>query len=267
MTNIDLRDRALWVEDTGGQGAAIVFLHAASGSSAMWEHQTAAVRAAGYRFVAFDRVGSGRSMLQPGAQPGTAADDLDALARHLDLDTFHLLGTAAGGIVALDYAVSFPSRLRSLVIANSIGGVQDESYLAMGRRLRPSPEFERLPPELRELGPSYRAIDSEGTERWKTLAQASRAANPLPSPQTYRQRLTFALLETIRVPTLLITGDADLYCPPSVLRLFAEHMRGAETLVVPDTGHSAYWEQPELFNRAVLAFVGHCTERIAADRA
>ena len=37
--------------------------------------------------------------------------------------------------------------------------------------------------------------------------------------------------------------------------MFAAHMPGAETLIVPETGHSAYWEQTELFNRAVLAFI------------
>jgi pimeloyl-ACP methyl ester carboxylesterase len=87
------------------------------------------------------------------------------------------------------------------------------------------------------------------------LEHQSRPARRLPSPQTHRQRLTFALLETIKVPTLLMTGDADLYCPPSVLRLFAERIRGAETAIAPETGHSAYWEQPDLFNRVVLAFI------------
>jgi pimeloyl-ACP methyl ester carboxylesterase len=57
------------------------------------------------------------------------------------------------------------------------------------------------------------------------------------------------------VPTLLITGGADLYAPPAVLRMFAAHIKGAETLIIPQAGHSAYWEQPDLFNRAVLDFM------------
>jgi pimeloyl-ACP methyl ester carboxylesterase len=63
------------------------------------------------------------------------------------------------------------------------------------------------------------------------------------------------MLETLRVPTFLVTGDADLYTPPSVLRLFAARIKHAETLVVPEVGHSAYWEQPAAFNRAVLSFI------------
>ena len=72
-----------------------------------------------------------------GAQPGTGADDLNALMDHLNIDRFHLVGTAAGGFVAWDYVLSFPRRLRSLVVANSIGGAQDPDYLEMGRRIRP----------------------------------------------------------------------------------------------------------------------------------
>jgi pimeloyl-ACP methyl ester carboxylesterase len=250
---LSLRDRDLWYEDSG-RGVPIVFLHAGVGSVVMWERQRQPVVDAGYRYVAYDRVGAGRSTLHADAEPGAAVDDLEALRQHLGFDRFHLVGTAAGGIVAFDYVLAFREHLRSLVIANSVGGVQDESYLELGRRLRP-PEFERLPVELRELGPSYRAANAEGTARWLELERQSQPARPLASPQRYHQRLTFALLDTISVPTLLLTGDADLYCPPSVLRMFAAHMPGAETLIVPETGHSAYWEQTELFNGAVLAFV------------
>ena len=255
MTIASLADRDLWYEDVSGDGAPVVFLHPGSGSSLMWEHQISAVRAAGYRFIAYDRVGSGKSTLHANTEPGVASDDLEALRRHLGFDRFHLVGTAAGGIVAFDYVLTFREHVRSLVIANSIGGVQDESYLALGRRLRPMPEFDRMPPEFRELGPSYRAANAEGTARWMDLEHQSRPVRPLPSPQTNRQRLTFALFETIRVPTLLITGDADLYCPPAVLRLFAAHMPAAETRIVLETGHSAYWERPDEFNRAILTFV------------
>ena len=70
-----------------------------------------------------------------------------------------------------------------------------------------------------------------------------------------RNRITFSLLERIEVPTLLITGGADLYAPPQVLALFAARIRGAESVIVPAVGHSAYWEQPEIFNRAELDFL------------
>jgi pimeloyl-ACP methyl ester carboxylesterase len=242
--------------DTGGTGVPVVFLHAATGSSRVWEYQIPAFTAAGYRVVAFDRRGWGRTILDAAeTQTGTGADDLRGLLDHLGITRVHLVGTAAGAFVALDFALSFPDRVRSLVIANTIGGVQDADFLELGRRLRP-PQFDALPPEFRELGPAYRAANAEGTKRWMDLEKVSRPEGPRVPAQAMRNRLTLSLLESIRLPALLLTGGADLYAPPPVMELFAARIRNAEFLVVPEAGHSTYWEQPEVFNRAVLNFIG-----------
>ena len=241
----------LWYKDTGGRGIPIVLLHANTGSSDNWERQMSAFASAGYRVIAFDRRGWGKSESLPGVEAGTAADDLHALMQFLGIERFHLLGTAGGGFVAFDYALSFPQQLRSLVIANSIGGMQDADYLELGRRLRP-PQFDAMPPELRELGPAYRAAEPEGTRRWMELEKRSRRSGAAAQP--YRNRMTFAMLDSIKLPVLLITGDADMYAPPPVLPLFAAYLKGARTLVVAEAGHSSYWEKPEIFNKAVLEF-------------
>jgi pimeloyl-ACP methyl ester carboxylesterase len=255
-THADLPGVRIWYRDTGGTGVPVVLLHATTGSSRVWEYQFPVLTENGFRVIAYDRRGFGRSVIDPaGAQPGTGADDLQSLMNHLSIDRFHLVGTAGGAIVAFDYALSFPERLRSLVVANSFGGVQDEEFLTLGRRLRPSPQFEALPPEFRELGPSYRAANPEGTRRWVELEHASRPPGPLAPAQTTRNRLTFSRLEGINVPTLLLTGDADLFAPPFVLRLYAARIKNAESVIVPEAGHSAYWEQPEVFNRTVSGFL------------
>jgi pimeloyl-ACP methyl ester carboxylesterase len=245
----------LWYTDSGGTGAPVVFMHAATGSSRVWEYQIPTFTQAGYRVIAFDRRGWGRTEIDPaGPQPGTAADDLLALMDHLGIARVHLVGTAAGAFASLDFALSFPQRLRSLVVANSIGGVQDPDFLELGRRIRP-PQFDALPPDVRELGPSYRAANPEGTRRWVELEHVSRPAGPQTPAQPLKNRITFALLETIAVPTLLLTGGADLYAPPPVTRLFAARIRNSTLTIVPEAGHSTYWEQPETFNRAVLDFI------------
>jgi len=252
-TYAELPGVRLWFRDTGGSGTPVVLLHANTGSSRNWDYQIPAFTAAGYRVISYDRRGWGRSTATPDAQPGTAADDLHALMKYLGVNRFHLLGTAGGGFVAFDYALSFPEELRSLVIANSIGGMQDTDYLELGRRLRP-PQFDALPPELRELGPSYRAANPDGTARWVELERGSRQAGTTAQP--YRNRMTFSLLETMKVSTLLIAGGADMYAPPPLLGLFTARIKNSESLILPDVGHSGYWEQPEVFNRAVLDFIG-----------
>ena len=182
--HVEVPGARLFYVDSGGPGPAVIMLHAGTGSARVWEHQWDPFGGAGYRVIAYDRRGYGRTTTAPSsAPPVAAADDLHALAAQLQLDRFHLVGTAAGGIVAIDFALTYPERLRSLVVANSLGGVTDEAYLALGRRLRPK-EFAALPPDLRELGPAYRAANPDGTDRWLALEGASRAPGPLTAAAT-----------------------------------------------------------------------------------
>ena len=245
----------LWYTDSGGKATPIVLLHAATGTTDSWQKQIQPFTAAGYRVIAFDRRGWGKTEIDPAAQPGSASDDLHNLIMFLKIDRFHLLGTAAGGFVAIDYALSHPERLRSLVLAATIGGVTDEEYVALGRRLRPS-QFDALPAELRELGPAYRASDKEGTEQWAALELSSRHGGPRSPAQPLKNKITYAALETIQSPTLLLSGGADMYAPPAAMQMLAKHIRKSLYVNVPDAGHSVNWEMPARFNAEVLKFIG-----------
>src|SRR5262245_28335863 len=93
----------LWYRDTGGTGVPVVFLHAATGSTRSWDYQVPAFTAAGFRFIAYDRRGWGRSSVDAaGAAPTTGADDLRLLLSTLGVERFHIVGTAAGAFVAID---------------------------------------------------------------------------------------------------------------------------------------------------------------------
>jgi pimeloyl-ACP methyl ester carboxylesterase len=251
----------LFYVDTGGEGVPVVFLHAATGTTSAWQYQTPAFAAAGYRVIAYDRRGWGRTVAVANGPSGTAADDLLALLDALKLDRVHLVATAGGGFVAFDFALSFPARLRSLVVADSIGGVRDREVLDLESRIRP-PQFDALPPEVRELGPMYRAANPDGTRAWADIEKRSRPSQPRTSTLQLayavpmRNQLTLSLLERIRTPTLLLSGGADMTAPPPLMKLLASRISNAEFLVVPNAGHSVYWEEPEVFNRSVLAFIG-----------
>ncbi len=244
---------AYW--DTGGDGEPVVLLHAGTGSHAVWVHQRPALAAAGYRVIGYSRRGHLGSESGPPDAPGTGSGDLAALVDHLGLGRFHLVGTAAGGIVAVDFALSAQERLLSLTLACTILGVEDADYVALSRSLRP-PGFEAMPPEFRELGPSYRAANPAGVARWLELEHVAIPGAPVRQPTT--NRITWAALERLRLPCLLMTGDADLWAPPSVQRLFARHLPMAEPVELAAAGPSAFWEQPEACNRALLDFFsGH----------
>jgi pimeloyl-ACP methyl ester carboxylesterase len=255
MAHVDLPGVHLWYDDSDGTGVPVIFMHAASGTCESWVYQLPAFTAAGYRCIAYDRRGWGRSQPVPtGEQPGSVSEDLQGLVESLGLDRFHLVTTAAGGIGGLDYAVSYPSRVRSLVVADSIGGVQDPEYLEVQSRLRP-PEIQALPVELREVGPSYRGLNPEGTRRWLDIECTSRPDGTHGPGQPPRQPMTFARLETIRVPTLVLVGEADLLSPPALMRMLAAHIPNCQYATLPEAGHAAHWEQPETWNRLVLEFI------------
>jgi len=237
----------IFYRDSGGDGAPVVFLHAASGNSALWEHQMTAVIDAGFRFIALDH--------RAAAHGSNSTALLDGLLAKLKVGRCHLLGTAAGGGAALQFALAHPAKVTSLVVANSIGFVLDRDYLDMSNRIRPAPKFNELPLDFRELGPSYRAANAEGAARWLDLSQQGQRSKGDRTEDGGNVEVTWAKIETLKMPTLLVTGDADLYTPPSVLRMFAQRIPHAEVAIIPETGHSSYWENPAVFNAAILAFL------------
>lgn len=242
----------LWYWDTGGEGLPVILLHAATGSGAVWGYQQRDFVKAGLRVIGYSRRGHYRSEVTPGADPGTSTNDLHRLADHLGLDRFALIGTALGGYTVTDYAISHPDRLHAIVLASTMAGIGEADYARQTAALTPAPWME-MPASFRELGPSYRAAFPEGVAAWEALERAAR-----PGPrivQTLENQIDWQALGAIGVPSLFLTGDADLYMPPARARAVVSRMRDTELLIVPDCGHSAYWEQPLAFNDAVLAFL------------
>jgi pimeloyl-ACP methyl ester carboxylesterase len=245
----------LWFSDSGGDGAPIVLLHPNTGTIAVWEPQIVGFAQAGYRVIAFDRRGWGKSVPDPapGAQPGSIAGDLDALADHLELDTFHLLGVAGGGFVALDYAAWRPERLRGLIVGGSTGGFVDKEIADFIARIA-IPDIRKQSAHYREVGPSYRGSNPEGTKRWIEIDEHSRQRGVEFQPQL-RTPNTLAKIATIQTPTLIIAADADLLAPPALMRLWATHLKNHEWVTIPEAGHAMAWEQPGTFNDKVLDFL------------
>ena len=239
--------------DTGGAGEPIVLLHPASGSALIWLYQQPVFARAGYRVIAYSRRNYYNSELAPANNPGTASEDLQNLIEFLRLEKFHLVSSAAGGSVAADYALSHPERLLSLTVSsNNLAAAN--GYIAEAAAKIRIKEWDDLPRWFRELGPSYRAANPAGVQKWIELNHKSETGKGA------RQKLVNVVspekLETLRVRTLLMTGAADMFTSPSIMRMIARHVPDNEVVIAPECGHSIYWEQPEFFNRAVLGFIG-----------
>jgi pimeloyl-ACP methyl ester carboxylesterase len=247
-----IADTHLWYWDTGGEGAPVVLLHPASGSGLIWGYQQSALAKAGYRVIGYSRRSYYNSDPMAKDHPGIGSADLHALIEFLGLKKFSVVASAAGGTIAADYALSHPDRLDRLVIADNSAGVRDGDIAKAASNIRPK-DFDDMPVEFRELGPSYRAANPEGTRLWAELAH--KAVTGRDFRQGVANEITTAKLEGMKVPTLLITGDADLITPPSIMRMVAQHIPGSEISIVAESGHSTYWEQPDIFNSAVLSFL------------
>jgi pimeloyl-ACP methyl ester carboxylesterase len=249
----ELPGARLWFWDTGGTGTPIVLLHPASGSALIWGYQQPVFAKAGYRVIAFSRRGYFNSEAGDRANAGIGSEDLQHLVDHLGLGKFHLVASAAGGSIASDYAFSHGDRLSSLTVSSNQFGLAEGEIAAAGARIRPR-IWDEMPVEYRELGPSYRAVNPEGYKLWVELERRSGFDTAV--RQRLANRITESMLGQLKVPTLVISGAADLATPPSIARMLAARISGSELVVAAESGHSVYWEAQDVFNRAVLEFAG-----------
>jgi len=243
--------------DTGGGGEPVMFLHPASGSALVWLYQQPVFAKAGHRVIAYSRRNYYNSDSAPEDNPGTGSEDLHNLIEFLGLEKFHIVSSAAGGSVAADYALSHPERLLSLTVSsNNLAATK--GYIAEAAALVKLKEWDDLPRWFRELGPSYRGANPEGVAKWTELNHKSETGRG--ARQKLVNVVTPEKLATLKVRTLLITGAADMFTPPSNMRMIARHVPIKEVVIVPECGHSPYWEQPEFFNRTVLGFIGRISK-------
>lgn len=245
----------LWYWDTGGKGQPIVLVHPATGSGLVWVYQQPALAKAGYRVIGYSRRGHYRSEPADKASAGHPSEDLKNLMDHLKVDRFHAVAAAAGCSVTLDFAMSYPNRLRSMVLSAGAFGTlasKEKDYGDMTRAVGVK-GLAQMPPEFREIGPAYRAANQAGLKEWIELEH--KALNGNRQGPTNQNEFTFAKLKEVKTPTLLLAGGADLLAPSPLHRLMASHMARAVVQVIAESGHSIYWEQPDAFNSAVLAFV------------
>ena len=249
---ITLPDTRLWYWDTGGDGQPIVLLHPATGSGLIWSYQQPAFAKAGYRVIGYSRRGYYNSAPFEREKPGIGSEDLLGLTEALGIRKFHAVSSAAGGSIAADFAFSYPERLFSLTIAGNSLSVRDGEIAKAAAFIRP-PIWDQIPPEVRELSPSYRAANPAGVKAWLDLEHKALIGREY--RQTLKNQVTQARLKELKVPVLLIAGASDLITPPSIARMLSAEIPNSRVVVAPEAGHSIYWEDPGVFNSAVLDFV------------
>lgn len=250
---VDVPGARLWTTDTGGDGPAILLLHSAVCASSHWSYQVAPLREAGFRVIAYDRRGYGRTEVDVGeSAPETdpAAADCAALLADLDIDAAHIVGIAQGGRVATEVAIARPDLVASLALVASTGGVRFPTSVPEAPPLMPA-GFTSYPTWFTELGAPYRSVDPAGTVRWIELGGNGHPPG-LNGPVV---KLEPSVLAGIEAPLLLLGGDADPFTPPPMLRRMHELRPDARLEILRECGHSPQWERPEVFNATLVDFV------------
>ncbi|HKF73153.1 MAG TPA: alpha/beta hydrolase [Stellaceae bacterium] len=257
-------DAAIYYEAVGS-GPALVFAHGLGGNHMSWWQQVAHF-ADRFTCVSFAHRGFTPSRVQPGAAGVEAyADDLEALADHLESDSIALVCQSMGGWTGIDFALRWPARVRALVLASTSGRIDFRTV--EGPELASIQTWEKDSAAAREALPA-RNIHVAGGARMAReqpalhlLYQEIDALTPPEWKATIRQQL-FALrttpavrLRQLAVPTLWIVGDEDIVFPAAAAPALAGLMPKAEVARVRDAGHSVYFERPHRFNELVEKFL------------
>jgi 3-oxoadipate enol-lactonase len=252
MPRIQVNDVELYYE-VNGAGPALLLLHGLGSSTRDWEAQVPEF-CKKYKVVTFDLRGHGRSDKPSGPySPGLFAADTAGLLTALGIESAHVVGESLGGAVAFQLAISFPARVRTLVIVNSAPMMADkqtaEQRVAVVRQ-----HGVRAMGELLGKGlfpkPEQASLRATFTERW--------AEN---DPQAYIEA-TLSLvgwdvtdrLGSIRCPTLVISADQD-YWPLAAKEAYTKLIPGARLVVIPDSHHALPIEKPQEFNTVLWQFM------------
>lgn len=261
----------LHVEDSGGSGRPVVLIHGWPLSAGSWAHQTGVLRGAGFRVIAYDRRGFGRS------DKPTTGYDYDALAADLarviderDLREVTLVGfSMGGGEVARYVAAHGAERLAAVVFAAAVppflrktadnpdGPLTDEAAGAMEAGLRGDRArfFEAFARGFFSVGNELK-VSREELEKAIALCHQSSQAAALGCMRAFATTDFRTDLAAVTVPTLVIHGDSDAIVPieGSGARTHAT-IPGSQLVVLEGAPHGCNVSHATEFNAALLAFL------------
>lgn len=258
----------LWYEEVG-QGRPLVFVHEFAGDHRSWLPQVRFFSRR-YRTIAYNARGYPPSDV-PDA-PATysqdrAVDDIRGLLDALKIDRAHVCGLSMGGYASLHFALRYPQRAFSVVVAGagygSVPGDREkfrEDAELTARRFETDGMAKAA--ELYSLGPTRVQFLDKDPVGWREfhdqLAAGSAKGHALTLRGVQMTRPSIldlgARLEQCEVPTLIMTGDEDDPClEPAIF--MKRKMPFAGIVVLPKSGHAINLEEPDLFNRSVLDFL------------
>lgn len=238
-----------------GEGTCLLLVHGFPLSRAVWSKQVEAFKGS-YRVIAPDLRGFGKTASTASPSPMSRfAEDLYALAHHLEAGPVILVGHSMGGYAALAFAKAHPMAVRALALVGTKAG-PDAPEVAGARRA--------LAKQVREEGASVvihamapKMLSDANSD--KAMAAAVRGFMAPSKPEgVIRALLGMAdrpdarpWLAKLEMPVLVIAGLEDTLIPPSESQAMAKAIHGAHLRLIPEAGHLVAFEQPDAFNLAL----------------
>jgi pimeloyl-ACP methyl ester carboxylesterase len=239
---------------------AVVFVHGLGGSSYSWWAQLAACEAAGYRAIAYDQRGAGRSAKPPGPYSVELwTEDLERVLDRLGVAHAILVGHSVGCMIAEHAAVRLGERVRGLMV---VGG-------ALRWRPESAPVFE----ERVELALAGRMDEIAATVTQTGLSERCRARDPTlyglfreliasNEPRPYADwsaataKAEMTELDQVACPSLAVCGELDPVAPPAFAEAIAAAMPDARATVIEGAAHWCQLEAPAAVSEVLLRFLG-----------
>jgi 3-oxoadipate enol-lactonase len=249
--------RIFWEE--AGRGEPILLIMGLGWASYMW-HRTRELLAAKYRVITFDNRGVGRSDVPAGPYPiATMAADAAAVLDAAGVKSAHLYGISMGGMIAQEFTLQYPARVKSLILGCTAAGgpaalqpAPEVIQVLMRRGMTPQEAIEAIDPFIYDSGTSRALIEEDRKLRVEWYPTAEGYLAQLQGIMAWE---AYNRLAQIAAPTLVIHGENDQLIPAGNGKLIAEKIPHAKLVMIPRAGHIFPTDQPTITDEAVLTFL------------
>lgn len=251
----------LYYEECGSGPQTVVLVHDGVVNSAVWDLVWPEF-CRHFHTIRYDRRGYGRS---PAATDWySEIDDLRALLHDLKVPRVALVGSSHGGQLSIDFTLAYPDVVQQLVLVGAVvtGMPYTQHFLDRGK----DADEMAAKGDVKDAAVAYSndryliaTGDSVGRQRLRALLLA------YPQDMTHRDfplppKPALPRLGQIRVPTLLLVGDADIPDVHAHAGAIEAGIPGSRRIVVTGVGHIMYVERPDEFSRLVIGFLERNTQ-------
>lgn len=262
MTHLDINGAKQFVEDTGGAGTPILFIHGLMLPSTSWRAQVARFRTT-HRIITYDLRGQGRSeQTREGLDLDSLAEDAAALLDRLVQGPVHAVAFSMGTFVAMRLAARHPDLVRSLTLIGPSADAEERSNLPRYRALI---AFVRLFGPGPVAGPLMRILFGDTflrnpdaraeRDHWRGVLRGLPRALSRAAAASAGRAAIHDLLPAITVPTLVVSGTEDRPISPDRALRVHRGIAGSRFEAVPETGHAVMIERPATFNALLADFL------------